>query len=132
MSPVRLAPGGTGPLGMFTPFLKAKGPSSPFWCLFPVWCFVWFFVSSFPSCWRQVNITTIPKGPPSSSVENYRTISIKLLLSKLFNHLPTTQFDCPNGLGIYSGQDARIVQIDLAFDRVNHHGIFDDLFYLSI
>ena len=30
----------------------------------------------FPPCWRQANITPIPKGPPSSSVANYWPISI--------------------------------------------------------
>ena len=33
-------------------------------------------VGSFPACWRQANVTSIPKGPPSSSVTNYRPISI--------------------------------------------------------
>ena len=28
-------------------------------------------LGSFPACWRQVNVTPIPKGPPSSSVANY-------------------------------------------------------------
>ena len=27
---------------------------------------------SFPGCWRQTNVTLIPKGPPSSSAANYR------------------------------------------------------------
>ena len=31
---------------------------------------------SFPACSRQANVTSIPKGPPSSSVANYRPISI--------------------------------------------------------
>ena len=30
----------------------------------------------FSACWRQANVTIIPKGPPSSSVANYRPISI--------------------------------------------------------
>ena len=28
-------------------------------------------LGSFPACWRQTNVTPIPKGPPSSSVANY-------------------------------------------------------------
>ena len=28
-------------------------------------------LGSFPPCWRQANVTPIPKGPPSSSVANY-------------------------------------------------------------
>ena len=41
-------------------------------------------LSSFPACSRQANVTPIPKGPSSSSVANYRQISITLLLSKVF------------------------------------------------
>ena len=41
-------------------------------------------LGSFPVCWRQANVTTIPKGPPSSSVANYRLISITSVLSKVF------------------------------------------------
>ena len=33
-------------------------------------------LGSFPACWRQANVTPIPKGLPSSSVANYRPISI--------------------------------------------------------
>ena len=29
-------------------------------------------LGSFPACWRQANVTGIPKGPPSSSGANYR------------------------------------------------------------
>ena len=32
-------------------------------------------LGSFPACWRQANVAPIPKGPPSSSVANYRPIS---------------------------------------------------------
>ena len=61
----------------------------------------------FPACWRQADVTTIPRGPPSSSVANNRPISIPSLLSIVFEHLvsvhlrrfmecisvpPTTQF----------------------------------------
>ena len=44
-------------------------------------------LGSFPACWRQANVTPIPKGPPSSSVDNYRIISIKSVLSKVFERL---------------------------------------------
>ena len=64
-------------------------------------------LGSFPACWRQANVTPIPKGPTSSSVANYSPISITSVLSKLFERLvsvllgrfmercgvlPTTQF----------------------------------------
>ena len=101
-------------------------------------------LGSFPACWRQANVTHIPKGPPSSSVDNYRPISITSVLSKVFQHLvsvclirfmecsgviPTTQFAYWKDLGtcdaplcmshtlqsaLESGQEARIVQIDFS------------------
>ena len=64
-------------------------------------------LSTFAACWRLAILTPIPKGPPSSSVGNYRPISLKSVLSKVFGHLvsvrlgrfrkrsgviPTTQF----------------------------------------
>ena len=67
----------------------------------------------FPACWRQANVTPIPKGLPSSSVANYPSISIISVLSKSFERvvsvhlgrfmelrgvLPTTQFAYPKGL----------------------------------
>ena len=33
-------------------------------------------LGSFPACWRQVNVTIIPKSQPSFSVVNYLPISI--------------------------------------------------------
>ena len=71
-------------------------------------------LGSFPACWRQANVTPIPKGPSSSSVANYRPISIIIVLSKVFERLvairlgrfmehcdvlPTTQFAERKGLG---------------------------------
>ena len=44
-------------------------------------------LGSFMACWRQANVTPIPKGPPSSSVANYRPISITSVLSKVFELL---------------------------------------------
>ena len=99
-------------------------------------------LGSFPACWRQANVTPIPKGPPSSSVANYRPVSIILVLSMVFERLvsiclgrflerssvlPTTQFAYWKGLGtcdallcvshtlqsaLESGQETRIVQIN--------------------
>ena len=101
-------------------------------------------LGSFPACWRQTNVTPIPKGPQSSSVANYRPISTTSVLSKVFERLVsvrlgrfmersgeirTTQFAYRKGLGtcdtllcvshtlqsaLESGQDARIVQIDFS------------------
>ena len=96
------------------------------------------------ACWRQANVTPIPKRPSSSSVANYRPISITSVLSKVFERLvsvsvrrfmecrgvlPTTQLAYRKGLGtcdaflclshtqqsaLDSGQMARIVQIDFS------------------
>ena len=75
-------------------------------------------LGSFPVCWRQANVTPIPKGPQSSSVANYRPISITSVLSKVFERLvlvhlqrfmehsgvhPTTQFAYRKGLGTCDG-----------------------------
>ena len=71
-------------------------------------------LGNFPDCWRQANVTPIPKGPPTSSVANYRPISITSVLSKVFGGLvlvrlgrfmersgvlPTTKFTNQKGLG---------------------------------
>ena len=71
-------------------------------------------LDSFQACWRQANVTPIPKGPPSYSVANYRPISITSVLCKVFDSLvsvrlgrfmersgvlPTTQFAYRQGLG---------------------------------
>ena len=44
-------------------------------------------VGIFSACWRQSNVTPIPKGPPYSFVANYRPISITSVLSKVFERL---------------------------------------------
>ena len=69
---------------------------------------------SFLPCWRQANVTPILKGPPSSSVANFRSISITSVLYKVFERLvsvrlgrftnrngvlPTTPFAYWKGLG---------------------------------
>ena len=71
-------------------------------------------LGSFLVCWRVANVTPIPKGPPSSSASNYRPISLKPILSKVFELLvsvrlgrfmegrgvlPTTEFAYRKGLG---------------------------------
>ena len=101
-------------------------------------------LGSFPACWRQANVTPVPKGQPSSSVANHRPISMKSVLSKVLERLipvrlgrfiersgvlPTTQFAYWKGLGtcyallcvsctlqsaLVNGQEVRIVQIDFS------------------
>ena len=77
--------GGTDPLGMFILFLKrtadviAPHLSAMFRRLLRP--------GSFPACWRQANVTPIPKGPPSPSVANYRPISITSVFSKVIERL---------------------------------------------
>ena len=92
-------------MGMFRLFLKRTADvMAP--CLSVV--FRWLvYLGSFLPCWRQANVTPIPKGPPSSSVANYRPIFITSVLSRVFERLvpvrlgrfmecngvlPTTQF----------------------------------------
>ena len=70
-------------------------------------------LGSFPG-WRQANVTPIPKSPQSSSIANYRPISITSVLHKVFvrmvsvrlgrfmdssDVLPTTQIAYRKGLG---------------------------------
>ena len=61
--------GGTDQLGMLILFLKRTGDviASRLSVVFPRL----IRQGSFPACWRQANVTPIPKGPPSSSVANY-------------------------------------------------------------
>ena len=132
--------GGSDPLGMFPLFLKRTGD-----VLAPRLSVVFrrlVRLGSFPPCWRQANVTPIPNCPPSSSVANYRPISITPVLSNVFERLvsvrlgrfmersgvlPTTQFAYRKGLGtcdallcvshtlqsaLESEKEARIVQID--------------------
>ena len=101
-------------------------------------------LGSLPACWRQANVTLISKGPPPSTVANYRQISITALLPMVFESLvsvrlgrfiesrgvvPTTQFAYRKGLctcdtllcvshklqnAFESGQEARTMQIDFS------------------
>ena len=76
-----------------------------------LWCSVSAVCLSglFPYLRERANVNTIPKGPPSSSVANYRPISITSVLLKVFDRwvsvclgrfmerrgvLLTTKFDC--------------------------------------
>ena len=117
-----------------------------FWLPISVWADVLAPPSprlgNFPACWRQANVTPIPKGPSSSSISNYRPNFIAPVLSKVFERLvavrlgrfmelcgvlPTIQFAYRKGLctcdallcvshtlqsALESGQEAWIVQID--------------------
>ena len=77
--------GGSNPLGMFRLFLKRIAD-----VLAPRISVVFrrlVRLCSFSACWRQANVTPIPKGPPSSSVANCRPISITSVLSKMFERL---------------------------------------------
>ena len=47
---------------------------------------------SFPECWRSANVTAIPKGASSPDRENYRPISITLILSKVYEKLISHKF----------------------------------------
>ena len=70
--------GGSDPLGMFPLFLKRTAD-----VLAPRLSVVFrrlVRLGSFLACWRQGNVTPIPKGRPSSSVANYRPISITSVL----------------------------------------------------
>ena len=103
--------GGTDRLGMFPLFLKRTADvMAPRLSV----VFRWLVrLGSFQACWRQANVTPIPKGPPTSSVANYRPISITSVLSKVFKLLvsvclgqfmehsgvlPTTQFAYRKGM----------------------------------
>ena len=59
-------------------------------------------LGSFPPCWRQANVTPIPKGPLSSSVANYRPISITSVLSKVFERLVSFRLRRLNGTQWYA------------------------------
>ena len=81
--------GGTDPLGLYPLFLKRT-----FDVMAPRLSVVFrrlVHLGSFPSCWRQADVTPIPKGPSSSSVANYRSISITSVLSKVFERLASVR-----------------------------------------
>ena len=73
--------GGTDPLGMFPLFHKRTADvMAPHLSVVVFWRLV--RLGSFQAFWRQANVTPILKGPPSSSVANYRPISKTSVLSK--------------------------------------------------
>ena len=81
--------GGSDQLGMFPLFLKRTAD-----VLAPRLSVVFLRLvrlGSFLACWRQANVTPIPKGPPSSSVANYRPISLTSVLSKVFESLESVR-----------------------------------------
>ena len=59
--------GGTDPLGMFP--LLVKRTADVMATHLSVVFQRHVRLGSFPACWRQTNVSKIPKGPPSSSVE---------------------------------------------------------------
>ena len=76
---------GTDPSGMFPLFLKKTAE-----VLAPRLAVVFLrllCLGSFSVCWRVAHVTPIPKGPPSSSASNYRSISLTPILSKIFERL---------------------------------------------
>ena len=71
--------GGTDPLGVFPLLLKRTADVMAPHLRVVFRRFV--RLGSFKACWRQANVTPIPKGSPSSSLANYQPISITLVLS---------------------------------------------------
>ena len=83
--------GGTDPLDMFPLFLKKTAD-----VLAPNFSVVFrrlLRLGSYPACWRQANVTPIPKGPPSSTVANYRPISITSVPTKVFGRLVSVRLE---------------------------------------
>ena len=77
--------GGTDQLGMFSAFLKWTAN-----VLSPRFAMVFrqlFRLGCYPDCWKVANVTPVQIGPPSSSVANYRPISLIPILSKVFERL---------------------------------------------
>ena len=58
-----------------------------FWLPVLVYCFGGLFVWVDYLLAGEDNVTTISKGPPLTSVTNYRPISVTSVLSKMFERL---------------------------------------------
>ena len=76
--------GGVDPLAVFHLFLKKVADN-----IVPKLSIIFHRIclGSFPECWRIANITAIPKGAPFPDRENYRPLSITLILSKVYEKL---------------------------------------------
>ncbi len=113
--------GGTDPLGMFPMLLKKTAAvlASKLSAVFRLL----ILTDSFPTCWRNANITAIPKGSPSSDAWDYRPISITPLLYKIFEH-------------VISGRLSRYLELSYLipanqFPYRKNPGTTDELLYLS-
>ena len=80
-------------------------------------------LSSFPVCLRQANVIPIPKDPTSSSVANYRPISITSILSKVFVRLVSVR------LGRFMERSSVLPTTQFAY--LNSHCTCDALLFLS-
>ena len=77
--------GGVDPFGVFPQFLKMV---TDIIALKLSFIFLRLIRrGSFPECWRSANVTAIPKGAPCPGRENYRPMSITLILSKVYEKL---------------------------------------------
>ena len=81
-------------------------------------------LGSFPVCWRVANVTPIPKGPPSSSVSNYRPISLTPTQSKVFERLVSVR------LGRF--KECRGVSPITKFAYRKDLGTYDALLYVAL
>ena len=79
---------------------------------------------SFSACLRQANVNAIPKGPSSSSVANYRLISITTLLSNSFECLVLVR------LGRFMESSVVLPPTQFAYWK-GMHGTCDALFCVS-
>ena len=129
-----------GPDGIHPVLLKncAVALSTPIYLIF---C-ISLRTGSFPSTWKEANVTPIHKGGIATSVENYRPICILSAIAKVFekviavylkDHLSSTNFIHPAQHGFVKGKSCLtnlLTAIDywtLALD--NHHPC--DVIYLD-
>ena len=77
--------GGVDPLGVFPLFLKMVAD-----IIAPKLSIIFhglIRLGSFPECLRSSNVTAIPMSALSPDRENYRSISVTLILSKVYEKL---------------------------------------------